>query len=544
MNRKASTPTSFAHPVGFWLSVTACSVGVLLHFRMYLQSRDMGYHMAGMSPDLPMMIGMALIVAGLAGALWALMPKNARDIGLTARRIEVRVIDDMPVRLSHVLLVAVMTLALTIDVMKPTTLGFVAPGVAREYGLRSPANPHGTIPVTLLPLAGILGTLIGSLIWGWIGDRIGRRSSIMYAGILFVSTAICGAMPGFRWNLVMCLIMGLAAGGMLPIGLTLIAEIIPVRHRGWVVVLVGGDIAGAYVITSWLAGALTPTYSWRILWLVGLPTGLLLLLLNRWIPESPRYLLARGYDDAAAEVMARFGATTVVRIEQQASHPVSEARGQAGYSALLRQPFRRTSSAIVCLALAVGLLTYGFQFWVPSGLQHAGLMAVNADYILRDSALYGLPVTVVTALLYGFWSSRGTIGLLAVLTGLSVVLFAWAQASGVTGHSALVFLLVMPLSGISSLAAVVAAFSTEVYPTLMRSRGAGLAAGMTKAGGVLILLVLVAWAWTPSLQAAALIGAVPLLGAAAIFMYSTPETRQRRLEDIAPAFRPMVGADD
>ena len=54
-------------------------------------------------------------------------------------------------------------------------------------------------------------------------------------------------------------------------------------------VLIGADIAGAYLLTSWLSAALVPIYSWRILWLVGLPTGVLLILLNRWIPESPRF---------------------------------------------------------------------------------------------------------------------------------------------------------------------------------------------------------------------------------------------------------------
>src|SRR2546421_381395 len=83
-----------------------------------------------------------------------------------------------------------------------------------------------------LPLAGITGTVIGSLLWGWIGDRIGRRASIMFAGLLFVSTSICGAMPGFQWNLLMCFLMGIGAGGMLPIAFTLIAEIVPARHRG------------------------------------------------------------------------------------------------------------------------------------------------------------------------------------------------------------------------------------------------------------------------------------------------------------------------
>ncbi len=204
-----------------------------------------------------------------------------------------------------------MALAVTIDIMKPTALAFVMPGMTIEYGLKSPLNPAARIPVAYVALSGITGTVLGSFLWGWLGDRIGRRASILYAGIGFIATSICGAMPDFSWNLVMCFIMGVAVGGMLPICYALLAETIPARHRGWLMILIGADIAGGYVITSWLAVALVPTYSWRILWLIGLPTGMLFILLNRWIPESPRFLLAIGRDDEARAVMARYGARVV-----------------------------------------------------------------------------------------------------------------------------------------------------------------------------------------------------------------------------------------
>ena len=151
-----------------------------------------------------------------------------------------------------------MAIAVTIDVMKPTALAFVVPGMALEYGMKSPLNAAGIVPVVYLPLSGITGTVVGSFLWGWMGDRIGRRASILFAGITFIGTSICGCMPDYRWNFVMCFIMGLAAGGMLPIAYALMAEAIPARHRGWLMVVIGGDIAGAYIITSWLASELVP----------------------------------------------------------------------------------------------------------------------------------------------------------------------------------------------------------------------------------------------------------------------------------------------
>lgn len=522
----------FEHPVAFWLGVLASAVGVALHLPMYFSARDMHYRMAGMRPDAPMITGMVLILAGLLLSLYGLLPANNRQIRQQVSRIRVRALDDTPIRWTHVGLLVVLALAVTIDVMKPTTLSFVAPGVAKEYGLKSPVNPHGQIPVSWLPLAGITGTVIGSFLWGWVGDRIGRRSSILFAAILFISTSICGAMPGFRWNLLMCLLMGIGAGGMLPIAFALIAETIPARHRGWLIVLIGGDVAGAYIITSWLAGALTPEYSWRILWLLGLPTGLLLILLNTWIPESPRYLLATGQQAAAKAVMRRYGAAVVADPEPELK---LEDRVTRSYLELFRRPLFSPTLGIVCLAISVGLLSYGFQFWVPSNLQHLGLSEVSSAYVLRNSAIYGLPLTAVVALLYGFWSSRKTIVALSTLTGLSVLVFAMYGTAAVHHHGLLSALLIVPLSGISSVVAVVTAYSAEVYPTRIRARGTGLAAGMTKAGGVAILALVVAIAANPSLTTTSLVGAIPLLLAALIFSRCAPETHQLRLEEIVQA---------
>lgn len=521
----------FHHPVAFWLGAAACTAGVLLHLPMYLGARDMGYRLAGMEMDASMLTGMGLIVAGLALALYGLLPRGAGAIGKRVSGIRVRALDDAPIRFQHVALLIVMALAVTIDVMKPTTLAFVAPGVAVEYGLKTAANPHGTLPVSWLPLFGITGTLLGSLLWGWGGDRIGRRASIVFAGLLFVSTSICGAMPSFQWNLAMCLLMGLGAGGMLPIAFALIAETMPARHRGWLIVLIGGDVAGAYVITSWLAGALTPEYSWRILWLLGLPTGLLLLLLNRWIPESPRFLLATGQNEAAARVMRRYGARVVTA--DDTAEPISAPpTGRSSYASLFARPFAGPTTAVVALAVAIGLLTYGFQFWVPTNLQHLGLTAVTSDYVLRDSALIGLPVTVIVALLYGFWNSRWTVILLSALTAVSVLVFALFADTVLHNQFLLSVLLVIPLSGISSATAAVTAYSAEIYPTRVRSRGAGLTAGMTKAGGVAVLALAVAAIATPSIGLTAILGAIPLLLAMVVFALTAPDTHQRRLEEI------------
>jgi len=83
----------------------------------------------------------------------------------------------------------------------------------------------------------------------------------------------------------MCFTMDLAAGGMLPVTYALLAEMMPSRHRGWALVLVGGlsAVGGYFAARAWSA-LLQPTFGWRILRLINLPAGMSLVLIGRLIP--------------------------------------------------------------------------------------------------------------------------------------------------------------------------------------------------------------------------------------------------------------------
>lgn len=157
---------------------------------------------------------------------------------------------------------------------------------------------------------------------------------------------------------------------------------------------------------------------------------------------------------------------------------------------------------------------------------------MTADRILRDSALIGFPLNFLIAALYGLWSTKKTIVLLAGLTALSLVAFAVAGDGVADDRTLLNALLVVPIWAISSLVAVLAAYSAEVYPTRIRSRGSGLAAAVSKAGGVVILAAVVAAIAPPTLAATTLIGGIPMALAALAAVVFEIETRTRRLEEI------------
>jgi MFS transporter, putative metabolite:H+ symporter len=521
--------TAFEHRGIYWAGVLAVVTGVVLHLPMYYQGRDIGFRLVGMPVDLAMIAGMLLIVIGLAATVWGVIPRDHSDVLESDVHIRVRALDEVPINSAHVILMLVMAAAVTIDVMKPATLSFVLPGMTREYGLKSPLHPTGSVPAALLPLAGITGTVLGSFLWGWMGDRLGRRPAILIAAMTFIATSICGSMPLFSLNMVMCFIMGLGVGGMLPIMFTIMAETIPARHRGWLLVLIGGDVAGAYILTSWLAAALIPTLSWRILWLLGFPTGVFLILLNRWIPESPRFLLAHGRTDEAAEIMKRYGA---VIVREPTTQLDIDARTGVKTRELFRPPFLRGSIVVVLLGLGIGLVSFGFQLWIPSNLQKLGLGEAEASRLLRNSAIIGFPLNFLVAWLYGFWSSKGTLILLTGMTALSLFGFVVAGNSVASNRPLLEALLIMPIWGISSVIAVLSAYSAEIFPTRLRSQGGGLAAGFSKIGGVLVIALVLLAVAPPSIAGTALIGAIPLALATIFAALFGSETRKRQLEEI------------
>jgi len=518
----------FGSKSAFWIGFALVCVGVSLQLPMYINASDIGYQLVGHSMSTTMMFGMGMVIVGILTTLYSLMPPSAEKDN-SEYNLKIRAMDDAPINWTHIGLLFVMAAAITLDVMKPTILSFVVPGMAREYGLKSPVNPGGTIPVALLPLCGITGTVFGLFVWGWLGDKIGRRSSILMAGVIFIATSACGSMPEFWMNCIMCLVMGWGVGGMLPIMFTLMAESIPARHRGWMMVLIGGDVAGAYIITSALASWLVPHYTWRILWLIGFPTGFLLILLNRWIPESPRYLLNRGRIQEAKKVMKRFGA---VALKEKKKDEKVETAVKDQFRQLFKPPYLGITATVAILALGGGFVEFGFELWIPSNLQHLGLSEAGSYKLLRNAALIGFPLNFVVAWMYGFWSSKRTIILLTVLTAGSMLGFIFAGDAVIHNELLLYTLLIIPIWGISSVISILSAYAAEIYPTRIRSRGSGLVAGFSKFGGVLVIALVVVAIAPPSIAMTALIGAVPLAVAAlAIGIYGV-ETRKRQLEKI------------
>jgi MFS transporter, putative metabolite:H+ symporter len=516
----------------FWSGSVLVSAGVLLHLPMWWMARSIHFRLAGMPMDPAMTLGMGLIVAGIIAAAYGLLPERrraARAGGATAEGEFLAPPEDAPLTRQHWKLMAVLAIALIIDIMKPASLGFVTPGMRLEYGV-------GPATVALLPLSALLGTAAGSFVWGALADLYGRRASILLSSVMFVGTSICGAMPSFAWNIAMCFLMGAAAGGMLPVAYALLAEIMPTRHRGWCLVLIGGiGTVGGYLAASALSALLQPSFGWRVMWFLNLPTGLILIGLSPLLPESARFLQHMGRFAEAHATMARFGAVRSVATLRTPAAP------DVYPQSLLPAPIPGmlgTTVALTLTALAWGLVNFGVLLWLPSTLVAEGRSVGVASTLIARSTLIAAPTVVVATYLYSVWSTKSALLVAIGVTtlGLIAVLLRSAAASQLVANPLVpVALLIVGSSGLIS---ILLPYAAENYPLRVRGRATGWVAGWSKIGGLIAQAFGVA-GLAPALGIAAALVAVPAVLSLALIGVFGRETRGRDLRDLesSPARR-------
>lgn len=524
-----------------WFGFLLVLTGVLLHLPGFLAARPMHFSMAGMAMGVPMTVGMTLIVAGIAVAGWSLLPRRAGRTDLSAGpagALRYAALDGARLTRAHWTLFVVLTVGLVVDVMKPASLGFVVPGLAKEYGL-------STTTAAVLPLVAITGTVTGSLVWGWLADLFGRRSTILLSALMYVGTAICGFMPSFGWNLAMCFLMGSAAGGMLPTVYSLMSESMPARWRGWLVVLQSGlGTALGYLAAASAAALLIPILSWRGMWLLGVPTGALLLVLNRWIPESPRFLLARGRRAEAEAVMARYG---IVALPAPPARPAgapalpgtaagasigavtgAEPRLLARLAALVSGTYRRRTSTVLLYGLAWSVVNWTFITYLPALLSAASGPAAGArvNGLLALSSVFAAPASIVAAFAYSRWGSRRSMVAYCGATVLALLAFVTVRPDRLDASWPLVVTVAVLLASTGGMLAMLSPYAAELYPTTLRATGSGLAAAATKVGGLLGPLLLASLAGVGPL---AIVAVVPVAAAGVALYVAGLETSGRPL---------------
>jgi putative MFS transporter len=507
---------------GLWafvLGVVLVTGGVLLHAPMFLMGRHNHFILYGMAIGWDMIAGMVAIVAGCGIAAYGLLPRDIARQLAASQEIVVSPPEDAPLGRAHWALMSVLVIALIIDIMKPATLGFTLPGMMTEYHVTKAT-------VSSFPFSALAGTVIGSVIWGVLADIYGRKATILLSAVMFVGTSICGAMPSLAWNVGMCFMMGVAAGGMLPVTYALLAEMMPSRHRGWSLVLVGGlGAVGGYFAASTSSALLQPFFGWRILWILNLPTGLSLVLLGAFIPESAKFLLARGRREEARRVMERFGSKA--RQTRAAEYSAFE-RGAS--VALTGRAFFGKLLALSLAAICFSVINFGLMLWLPADLISKGYSVGVSSRLLAESALIAFPTVFVVAYLYSRWSTKWSVAasLAVTLAGLAGVL-----RLELTGAGSPVLPVALLIIGTNALIAMLLPYTAESFPLRIRGRTTGTVAACTKAGGMIAQLLAIL-ALVPPLAIVSVAIMVPTIAALLLVARFGKETRGRDLRDLDP----------
>ena len=235
---------------------------------------------------------------------------------------------DIPARLDrlvwnrfHTLVILALGVTWILDGLEVTLAGAIS-GALKE----SPTLRFTNSDVGIAHAAYLVGAVSGALFFGWLTDRWGRKK------LFFITLAVylaASAATAFSWDLLsFCLfrfLTGAGIGGEYTAINSTIQEFVPAKYRGRIDLLVNGSFwigaalgAGGSVILLDPA-LLSLEYGWRLCFLIGAALGLIILLLRRWVPESPRWLVTHG--------RAPEGETIVREIERHAI--VDHAAGQA-----------------------------------------------------------------------------------------------------------------------------------------------------------------------------------------------------------------------
>jgi MFS transporter, AAHS family, 4-hydroxybenzoate transporter len=227
----------------------------------------------------------------------------------------------------------------------------------------------------LLVSSGLVGFLVGAIGHGAIADRVGRRGTLL-AGLWIVNvfTLLTAILAGsFASFCALRFITGLGLGVLLPLGTTFINELAPRRVSNkfslWGVTL-GWSLGGVF---AGLVGVfLTPLYGWQILYYVGALSIPLTFVVHAVLPESPKFLAARGRLDELRALLTR------LRPERSAVYQAASFRsGEQGarrnpIAALLTPRYRRISLTIWVTAFLSLFAIFGLTGWIPTVMLKRG----------------------------------------------------------------------------------------------------------------------------------------------------------------------------
>lgn len=398
-------------------------------------------------------------------------PLGRAEAGAQAPRFE-ELIDGVRLGGFHRVILVLAFIGMIVDGYDLTVAGFAAPSLVKAWHI----SPNDVGLILSMSLAGVF---FGSPLFGWIGDRHGRKVALVAANIVLgVASLACAATHDVATLAGLRALAGIGIGGVIPNLVSLVSEFAPRRFRSREVLrmLLGNSIgAGAPGLVSVL---LVARFGWQAFFVIGGVAPLLIALVYAlWLPESIKFLaLHRPGDPRIARTMDRLG----LRAGERAfvlDEP-GAGRGRPGFGQIF-QGRMRFITPLLWVAFVADLMVYYFIYgWTPLLLGMAGADPASAAKSMVLFAIGGAASGLALGSLVDRFGVRLLVGLflaaMVIVTPLG--LFARSPALDIVAFFAGFALLGLQYS--------LNAIAGGLYATACRSQGVGSALGIGRIGAV------------------------------------------------------------
>ncbi len=217
-------------------------------------------------------------------------------------------LDRLPFARFHWLVVIALGITWILDGLEVTLVGSLSGAMTEKSGGIGLTGAE----IGQAASAYLAGAVIGALFFGWLTDRLGRKKLFTITVLVYLVATIASGLAWNFWSFALFrMITGAGIGGEYAAVNATIQELIPARKRGFTDLVINGSFwvgAAAGALGALVAldpHVISPALGWRIAFLIGGVIGFVVLLLRRFIPESPRWLMTHGEPDQASEIVGQ-----------------------------------------------------------------------------------------------------------------------------------------------------------------------------------------------------------------------------------------------
>ncbi|MBF8668353.1 MFS transporter [Pseudomonas putida] len=315
------------------------------------------------------------------------------------------------------------------------------------------------------------GLTIGAYCAGIVGDRYGRRFAYQLNLMIFGGASIAAAFaPDMHWLIGIRFIMGIGMGAEIVISYGMLSEFVPSRYRGRLLaglsLLPNSAVFAASFSSMWII----PNFGWRVMFAIVGVGAVLVWLLRKNMPESPRWLESQGRFKEAESVLAAIE-TSVGRGRELPDYQriAPQPAQKVPLNVLFTPPVLSRTLAGSLIMITVGYCIYGLLNWLPSFFVAQGIEIVESLTYTTVMSI-GAPVGTVIGILIADRVGRRPAIVGAALVS-AVLGLCYLNAASTTTLLAAGFLLI---AGVYVLIAVgQCAFIPELFATSYRMRGVG-----------------------------------------------------------------------